>query len=106
MKRIFSQLTSAFFIIIFLVNGAAPILPWLSLPSSKQNIAELLTKTESENTSKEKEGKSAEEDLFHHRIDLQLAVLKNIDSRKHSSLYLSRWQNIFLPIATPPPEQT
>ena len=105
MKRIFSQLTSTFFIIIFLVNGTAPILPWLSLPPSKQNIAELLSKTESENTNKEKEGKTAEEELFHNRIDLQLAVLNFIDSKKHLSLYLSRWQNIFLPIATPPPEQ-
>ena len=105
MKRFFSKLTSAFFIIIFLVNGAAPILPFLALPSSKQSIAELLTKTESENTSKEKEGKTAEEELIHHRLDLQLAVFEMLDSKKYSSLSSSRWQNIFLPIATPPPEQ-
>jgi len=105
MKRILSQLTSAFFIIIFLVYGTAPILPFLSISSYKQSIAELLTKTESENTSKEKEGKTVEEELFHHSLDLQLAVLNTTDSKKHPSLCSSRWQNIFLSIATPPPEQ-
>ena len=54
-KKYFTHITSVFFVAVFLLNGMASLLPLFSIETVKQDIAELLTKTESENSGKEKD---------------------------------------------------
>lgn len=105
MKKYFTQIVGVFFIVIFLSGVMAALMPLLSFQSSKQDIVELLAKTESENSGKEKEEKIPEKDLINQRIDLQLPFWDAIVIKKHSYIYSASWRNVCLAKFTPPPEQ-
>ena len=104
MKSYFNHITSAFLLAVFLLNGMASLLPLFSPDTGKQEIAELLTKTESENSGKEKEEKVPEKELFQHTIDIEIPVLIIPGGKKNAPGHSAYWDNIFLTVFTPPPE--
>ena len=103
-KKYFTHITSVFLLAVFLLNGIASLLPLFSLDTGKQEIAELLTKTESENSGKEKEEKVPEKELFQHAVDIELPALIIIDGKKNPPGHSAYWDNIFLAVFTPPPK--
>jgi hypothetical protein len=103
-KKYFNHITSVFLLAVFLLNGIGSLLPIFSLDAGKQEIAELLTKTESENSSKEKEEKVPEKELFQHTMDIELPAFIIIDGKKNPPGHSDNWDNIFLAVSTPPPE--
>ena len=104
MKKYFTHITSVFLLAVFLLNGIASLLPLFSLDTGKHEIAELLTKTESENSGKEKEEKVPEKELFQHAVDIELPALIINDGKKNPPGHSAYWDNIFLAVFTPPPK--
>jgi hypothetical protein len=104
-KKYFTHITSIFFLAVFLFNGAASLLPLFSLETGKQDIAEMLAKTESENSGKEKEEKVPEKELFQHIIDIEIPVLIIPGGKKNAPGHSAYWDNIFLAVTTPPPKK-
>jgi len=103
-KKYFTHITSIFLLAVFLLNGTASLLPLFSLDKGKQDIAELLTKTESENSGKEKEERVPEKELFQHIMDIELPAFVIADGKKNPPGHSAYWDNIFLTVFTPPPE--
>lgn len=104
LKKYFSHIISVFFLSVFLLNGTVSLLPLFSPDTSKQEIAELLTKTESENSGKEKEEKVPEKELFQPIPAIELPVLILPGGKKNAPGHFAYWDNIFLTVFTPPPE--
>ncbi len=105
MKNNCSHIISIFFLAVFLLQGVGSLLPFISFQNSKQDIAELLAKTETENSGKEKEEKISEKEWISHGIDLDFPSLLLAGHKKIGVGYPERCQNGFLNVITPPPKQ-
>jgi hypothetical protein len=103
-KKYFIHTISVLLLAVFLFNGVTSLLPLFSIGANKQDIEELLTKTESENSGKEKEEKVPEKEWIHHAMDIEFPALVITNGKKTVPGQPASWKNIFLTVLAPPPE--
>ncbi|MBX3257247.1 MAG: hypothetical protein KF862_24150 [Chitinophagaceae bacterium] len=104
MNRHIAHIATLFLITIFIIRGLHSALPFLSVHFFQHDTMEALAETETENTGEQ--SKVTERELISegkHVFEFQLWAANNNSKRQYH--YTARWQNAFVPIFTPPPEQ-
>lgn len=105
MKGLITYIATVFLMMIFIIKGLQPALPLLSKHFSQEETMEMLAEAEAENTGEQT--KAGERELVgeeKHGFEFHLWAAENNDVKFHSN-YTAWWQNAFLPVFTPPPEQ-
>lgn len=105
MKRQITYIATLFLMMIFIIKGLQPALPFLSAHFTQTEAMEALAETEAENSGEQT--KSAERELVgeeKHGFEFQLLAAQKFNNIKFLSNYTAWRQNAFLPVSTPPPK--
>ena len=105
MKGLIAHIAALFLMMIFIIKGLQPALPFLSAHFAQKDSMEMLAETGAENTGEQ--SKAGEREVIgeeKHGFDFHLLAADKGNLRFQSN-YTAWWQNAFLPVFTPPPEQ-
>lgn len=105
MKGLIAHIAALFLMMIFIIKGLQSALPFLSAHFAQKDTMEMLAEAEAENTGEQ--NKASEREVVgeeKHGFDFHLRTASIINT-KFQSNYTAWWQNAFLPVFTPPPEQ-
>ena len=100
-----TYIIAAFLTTVFLLKGIVSLIPVLSPSFLKTPAIECITDAEIENTGKERNEKSSEKEFIadHRTATYVLSHAPGIFVKRIKTMEAGYRQNIFFPVATPPP---